>query len=382
MVGSTSTPGATSARDGDARHPARFAQPADGARVAVQVEKSPEALLLYLGCLRAGLVYLPLNTAYQHGEIDYFLGNAEPASSSAQPASSRGSQLALRAPGTAHVFTLDDDGSGSLLERRRRPQRHSRAAARRRRSRRDPLHLAAPRGAARARCSRTATSLERGRADSHWGWGSGPATCCSTCCRSSTSTACSSPATARCSTARRCSSTAFDARPRSSPTSPRSTVFMGVPTFYTRLLAEPALDARGVPRMRLFVSGSAPLLAETFERVRASAPATRILERYGMTETGMLTSNPYDGDGARARHGRLPAARRRACASSTTTAAVLRRARSARSRCAGRTSSPATGACRRRRARSSAPTAGSAPATSARIDGRRLRHASSAAPRT
>ncbi|HST00684.1 MAG TPA: AMP-binding protein, partial [Usitatibacter sp.] len=74
-----------------------------------------------------------------------------------------------------------------------------------------------------------------------------------------------------------------------------STVFMGVPTFYTRLLAEPALDRAACAAMRLFVSGSAPLLAEThgqFER----RTGQRILERYGMTETGMLTSNPLQGE--------------------------------------------------------------------------------------
>jgi malonyl-CoA/methylmalonyl-CoA synthetase len=76
---------------------------------------------------------------------------------------------------------------------------------------------------------------------------------------------------------------------------PRSSVFMGVPTMYTRLLDEPAFDARAVRSMRLFISGSAPLLTDTFQQFEART-GQRILERYGMSETIMLTSNPYDGN--------------------------------------------------------------------------------------
>ncbi|HUP30444.1 MAG TPA: AMP-binding protein, partial [Usitatibacter sp.] len=86
----------------------------------------------------------------------------------------------------------------------------------------------------------------------------------------------------------------FDAR-RALAEFASSTVFMGVPTFYTRLLAEPGLDRAAVARMRLFVSGSAPLLAETHTEFEART-GKRILERYGMTETGMLTSNPLEGE--------------------------------------------------------------------------------------
>jgi malonyl-CoA/methylmalonyl-CoA synthetase len=76
---------------------------------------------------------------------------------------------------------------------------------------------------------------------------------------------------------------------------PRCTVFMGVPTFYTRLLTEPSFDAACCRSIRLFVSGSAPLLASTHEEFRART-GHRILERYGMTETSMITSNPLDGE--------------------------------------------------------------------------------------
>ena len=88
-----------------------------GSRIAVQTEKSVETLMLYLAVLRAGFVYLPLNTAYQAAEIEYFIDNAEPA---VIVCSSRNfgwvSKIAFKA-GTGHVFTLDDDRSGSLLAR-------------------------------------------------------------------------------------------------------------------------------------------------------------------------------------------------------------------------------------------------------------------------
>ena len=88
-----------------------------GARVAVQVEKSVEAMVLYLATLRAGYVFLPLNTAYQSAEIEYFIGNAEPSVVVCSPANFGWvSKIAFKA-GTAHVFTLNDDRTGSLLER-------------------------------------------------------------------------------------------------------------------------------------------------------------------------------------------------------------------------------------------------------------------------
>ncbi|MCM2329370.1 MAG: AMP-binding protein, partial [Lysobacter sp.] len=89
---------------------------APGDRVAIQVEKSPEALLLYLACLRAGLVYLPLNSAYQEGEVGYFLENAEPGAVVAQPKSQPWlAPLAARL-GIRHVFSLDEHGAGSFVE--------------------------------------------------------------------------------------------------------------------------------------------------------------------------------------------------------------------------------------------------------------------------
>ena len=89
---------------------------APGDRVAVQVEKSPEALLLYLACLRAGLAYLPLNSAYQQGEIGYFLENAEPRAVVAQPKSMRWLHPLASRVGVRHLLSLDERGRGSLSE--------------------------------------------------------------------------------------------------------------------------------------------------------------------------------------------------------------------------------------------------------------------------
>ena len=112
-----------------------------GARIAVQTEKSVEALMLYLAVLRAGYVYLPLNSAYQAAEIEYFIGDAEPSVFVCTEENfARLSKIAFKA-GTAHVFTLGTDRGGSLLQRAaHHGDRHTPAPRARRRARGDPLH--------------------------------------------------------------------------------------------------------------------------------------------------------------------------------------------------------------------------------------------------
>jgi malonyl-CoA/methylmalonyl-CoA synthetase len=139
-----------------------------------------------------------------------------------------------------------------------------------------------------------------------------------------------------------------------------ATAMMGVPTFYTRLLERPALTRDLVAHMRLFVSGSAPLLAETHTAFEART-GHRILERYGMTETNMNTSNPYDGD-RRAGTVGFPLPGVELKITDPETGAEMPRARSARSRCAAPTCSRATGRCRRRPPPSCARTGSSSPA--------------------
>lgn len=267
-------------------------------RIAVQVDKSVEALMLYLATLRAGHVFLPLNTAYQSGEVSYFLGNAEPAVVVCSPKSFGWvSKLAFQA-GTRHVFTLGDDRTGSLLAR----ALHSSDVH-------QPLPRAASDLAAILYTSGT-TGRSKGAMLSHgnllsnaqtlhhyWGFDAPP------------------PGgdvlihalpifhvhglfvaihAALLSGARMRWFSRFD--PGATLRAMReSTVFMGVPTLYVRLLNEAGLDREASANMRLFVAGSAPLLADTFEAWQQRT-GHAIVERYGMSETVMLTSNPYRPD--------------------------------------------------------------------------------------
>jgi len=263
----------------------------EGARVAVQTEKSVEALMLYLAVLRAGLVYLPLNTAYQSAEIDYFIGNAEP---SVVVCSGKNfgwvSRIAFKA-GTAHVFTLNEDRSGSLLER---AAVHS--------DMHTPVQRSADDLAAILYTSGT-TGRSKGAMLSHrnlssnarvlkecWGWKPGDVLIHALPIFHVHGLFVASHG-ALLNGSRMIWFSKFDPKAVIARL-PDATVFMGVPTLYVRLLGEKAFDRHACRHMRLFVSGSAPLLIETFNEFRERTGHT-ILERYGMSETVMLTSNPY-----------------------------------------------------------------------------------------
>ena len=262
-----------------------------GARVAVQTEKSVEALMLYLAVLRAGYVYLPLNTAYQSSEIAYFIGNAEPG---VVVCSGKNfgwvSKIAFQA-GSARVFTLNDDGSGSLLER---AAVHS--------DRHTPVVKAADDLAAILYTSGT-TGRSKGAMLSHgnllsnartlnayWGWRTDDVLIHVLPIFHVHGLFVASHG-ALMAGAKMLWLNRFDPKAVLSRL-PEATVFMGVPTLYVRLLAEPGLTRAACSHMRLFVAGSAPLLIETFNEFTARTGHT-ILERYGMSETAMLTSNPY-----------------------------------------------------------------------------------------
>ncbi len=260
-------------------------------RVAVQVEKSVEALMLYLAVLRAGHVYLPLNNGYQAGEIEYFIGNAEPA---VVVCSGKNfgwvSKLAFKA-GTRNVFTLDDDRTGTLLER---AAQHS--------DRHEPVRRSSDDLAAILYTSGT-TGRSKGAMLTHgnllsnalvlmdyWAWAPGDVLIHALPIFHVHGLFVASHG-ALLNGSRMIWFSRFDARAVIARL-PEATVFMGVPTLYVRMLAEPALRPLACAHMRLFVSGSAPLLLETFNDWRTRSGHT-ILERYGMSETAMLTSNPY-----------------------------------------------------------------------------------------
>jgi len=266
-----------------------------GSRIAVQVEKSVEALMLYLATLRAGLVYLPLNTAYQSAEMAYFVEDAKPA---VVVCAGRNfgwlSKLAFMA-GTAYVFTLNEDRSGSLLERAAQFGRSHRVAE------------SAPNDLAAIIYTSGTTGRSKGAMLSHgnllsnarvlqkaWAWRSAE--------QGGDVLIHALPIFhvhglfvaihgALLNGSKMIWLAKFDPRVALQHFA-HATVFMGVPTLYTRLLGESGLNREAVRGMRLFISGSAPLLLETFADWQART-GHRILERYGMSETVMLTSNPY-----------------------------------------------------------------------------------------
>ena len=260
-----------------------------GDRIAVQTDKLWTVLPLYLAALRAGLVYLPLNTGYQRAELDYFFGDAEPRVIVC--GSERLGVVATTAR-DATVLTLDAHG-GELLDRAEgKPELFDTVA-------RAPDDLAAilytsgttgrSKGAMLTHRNLASNALALVEA---WGFTRGDVLLHALpvyhvhglfvaihCVLLSGSRMLWLPK--------------FDVHEVMSLL-PKATVMMGVPTFYTRLLAEPSFGRAHTGGVRLFVSGSAPLLPETFREFEERT-GQRILERYGMTETGMNTSNPLDG---------------------------------------------------------------------------------------
>jgi malonyl-CoA/methylmalonyl-CoA synthetase len=262
-----------------------------GDRVAVQVEKSPESLALYLACLRGGFVYLPLNTAYQEAEMRHFLGDAQPRAVVCRPSSEPG--LRQEAP-EARVFTLDEDGSGTL-----------RAAAASQPEIYRTLDLAPDDLAAIIYTSGT-TGRSKGAMVTHrnllsnaatlvdhWGFTRGDVLLHALPMFHVhglfVANHCVLLTGASMLWHRR-----FDGAAVLRDFA-NATVFMGVPTYYTRLLADAGLDRARASRIRLFISGSAPLLLDTFDAFEQRT-GQRILERYGMSEAGMICSNPLHGE--------------------------------------------------------------------------------------
>jgi malonyl-CoA/methylmalonyl-CoA synthetase len=265
-----------------------------GDRVAAQVDKSVDAVLLYLACLDLGAVFVPINVANTENEVDYFLRNSGPRLAVVKP-SSRAllEPVAMRAQ-ISHVETLGTDGEGSL------PELVSRCAARARPLRqcgRDSLAAIVYTSGTTGRAK--GAMLTRGNLARNaevladvWRFTEndvllhtlplfhvhGLFAAINTVLASGSSLLLLPK---------------FDAASVLAHL-PAATVYMGVPTHYTRLLQEPGLDRAAAAGMRLFISGSAPLLAETHRDFRERT-GHRIIERYGMTETLMNSSNPYDG---------------------------------------------------------------------------------------
>ncbi|WP_299846408.1 malonyl-CoA synthase [uncultured Roseovarius sp.] len=260
-----------------------------GDRVAVQVKKSLEALQLYLGTIMAGGVFLPLNTAYTVSELAYFLSDATPRIIVCDPA--RMNEISAIA-GSATLLTLAADGTGTLMQAKGAPG-----------------FLAVPRDAddlAAILYTSGTTGRSKGAMLSHANLASNSETLRDTWHFTpddvlihalpifhthglfvATNVALLAGASVH-------FLPGFDADAIINAM-PNATALMGVPTFYTRLLDHDGLTHETVSNMRLFISGSAPLLVDTHEKWEART-GHRILERYGMTETNMNTSNPYNGE--------------------------------------------------------------------------------------
>ena len=265
-----------------------------GDRVAAQVEKSPPALILYLATLRAGAVFLPLNTAYTGAELAYFLADAAPALLVCNPSRRDDLTLIAQRAGVAFIETLGLDGKGSFAERCAASQEPFQDIAR------GPDDLAAilytsgttgrSKGAmlTHANLASNAETLAR-----LWRFSPDDVLLHALPIYHTHGLFVAVNALAL-SGGKLLFLAKFDPRLCVSLMD-RATVLMGVPTFYTRLLQDETLTREAVRSMRLFISGSAPLLEDTHRQWRERTGHV-ILERYGMTETNMTASNPYEGE--------------------------------------------------------------------------------------
>ncbi len=264
-----------------------------GDRVAAQTEKSVQGLILYLAVVRAGAIYLPLNTAYTLNELEYFITDAEPSLVVCDPSKADGVRAIAQKVG-ARVATLDASAAGSLSEG---------AAGE------TSDFVTVARGAddlAAILYTSGTTGRSKGAMLSHDNLASNSLTLVDYWRFTANDVLIHALPIYHTHGLFVASNVTLFARASMIFLNkldtdliirlmPRATVLMGVPTFYTRLLQNPALTREAASHMRLFISGSAPLLADT-HREWSARTGHAVLERYGMTETNMNTSNPYDGE--------------------------------------------------------------------------------------
>lgn len=264
-----------------------------GDRIAVQVEKSLAAVVLYLATIRAGAAFLPLNTAYTLNELEYFFGDAEPSLIVCDPSKLEGIHKIAQTI-NAKVDTLDADGHGSLKDGAANSFPDFKTVARAGNDLAAILYTSGTTGRSKgAMLSHDNLASNALTLEQYWHFTDkdvlihalpiyhthGLFVAINTCLFAR---------------ATMIFLKKLDTD-RIIDLMPRATVLMGVPTFYVRLLQNPRLTKEAASHMRLFISGSAPLLAET-HREWSTRTGHAVLERYGMTETNMNTSNPYDGD--------------------------------------------------------------------------------------
>ncbi|QDC02364.1 malonyl-CoA synthase [Mesorhizobium sp. 8] len=264
-----------------------------GDRVAVQVKKSAEALALYAACIQAGAIFLPLNTAYTPSEVEYFVGNAEPGLVVCDDASSA-ALLPIAEKAGARLMTLNGDGTGTLTAEAAGKADRFETAVRKGDDLAAFLYTSGTTGRSKGAMLTHDNLLSNAQSlVEAWRFTAddvllhalpifhthGLFVACNVILLAG-------------------GSMIFLPSFKTDEVIgwlPKATSMMGVPTFYTRLLDDPRFTRELAAHMRLFTSGSAPLLAETHNAFETRT-GHRILERYGMTETNMTTSNPYDGE--------------------------------------------------------------------------------------
>ena len=263
-----------------------------GDRVAGQVEKSAEAVFLYLAVLRAGAIYMPLTTAYRKAEMEYFLSDAGPKVVVGDPGAEGMLVDVATKSGVPHVLTLDAEGGGSLADQSQGLDADFPAVAAADEDVCAIVYTSGTTGRPKgAMLTHGLTAWNAKTLHRAWGW------------RPDDVLLHTNPiAYGLFGTTNLVlmNGTGMIFLPKFDAEAviellPRATVFVGVPTYYVRLLAHPRFTAEVCRDMRLFVTGSAPLLADTFHTFRKRTGHT-LLDRYGLTETLLFTSNPLDGE--------------------------------------------------------------------------------------
>ena len=264
-----------------------------GDRVAAQVNKSLEALELYVGTVLAGGVFLPLNNAYTGSEISYFLGDAEPRVFVCDPGKQQQLADVANEAGVSTLWTLGSDGAGSLGKARELEAPGFQAVARRSDDLAAILYTSGTTGRSKgAMLSHEALASNADTLAQYWQFSADDVLIHALPIFHTHGLFVATNVVLM-SRASMVFLPSFNAD-LILDNMPSATCMMGVPTFYVRLLEAEGL-AGAARNMRLFVSGSAPLLAETHDKWR-EVTGHAILERYGMTETNMNTSNPYTGE--------------------------------------------------------------------------------------
>ncbi len=272
-----------------------------GDRVAVQTHKSVEAMMLYLATLRVGGVFVPLNTAYQAGEMAHFIGDSKPTVVVCDAANEAWLKPLCAEHGVLQLVSLNANRTGSLLDLAAFQPRTAATVSRKPNDIAAILYTSGTTGRSKGALLSHNNLLSNAiTLKAHWGW------------KANDVLIHVLPIFhvhglfvaihgALLAGAKMLWAAKFEPA-QVLAHFPLATVFMGVPTLYVRLLAESGLTPNTVKNMRIFVAGSAPLLAETFKDWQARTGYT-IVERYGMSETVMLTSNPYAGKPSQRRAG-------------------------------------------------------------------------------